>query len=114
MLTSLPPPRVRVAIYAQTIISMSIASFLPYHEEAFRDTSRSSYIVSTSLMIASLIELKTHGLSLFDALIVTMVSETNLRSSRSRLIQMKFLQLTTIMTAFVTANIAYSYLRPLH
>ncbi|GAB1523052.1 hypothetical protein RhiTH_006181 [Rhizoctonia solani] len=39
-------------------------------------------------MIASLIELKTHGLSLFDALIVTM--------------------LTTIMTAFVTANIAYS------
>ncbi|KAF8699199.1 hypothetical protein RHS03_07302, partial [Rhizoctonia solani] len=39
-------------------------------------------------MIASLIELKTGKLSLFDALIVTM--------------------LTTIMTAFVTANIAYS------
>ncbi|GAB1523054.1 hypothetical protein RhiTH_006183 [Rhizoctonia solani] len=78
---------VRVAIYAQTIMSMIIASILPYHEKAFRDTSRNCYVVSTSLMIASLIELKTHELSLFDALIVTM--------------------LTTIMTAFVTVNTAY-------
>ncbi|KAJ1307811.1 hypothetical protein OPQ81_001893 [Rhizoctonia solani] len=78
---------VRVAIYVQTLLSMVVASLLPYHEKAFRDTSRNSYVVSTSLMIASLIEWKTHGLSLFDALIVTM--------------------LTTIMTAFVTVNSAY-------
>ncbi|CAE6479207.1 unnamed protein product [Rhizoctonia solani] len=78
---------VRVAIYVQTFLSMVVASLLPYHEKAFRDTSRNSYVVSTSLMIAALIEWKTHGLSLFDALIVTM--------------------LTTIMTAFVTINGPY-------
>ncbi|CAE6446244.1 unnamed protein product [Rhizoctonia solani] len=78
---------VRVAIYVQTFLSMMVASLLPYHEKAFRDTSRNSYVVSTSLMIAALIELKTQELSLFDALIVTM--------------------LTTIMTAFVTVNGPY-------
>ncbi|CAE6433810.1 unnamed protein product [Rhizoctonia solani] len=78
---------VRISIYAATLLSMSVASFIPYHEKAFRDSSRNSYIVSTSLMIASLIEHKTHGLSLFDALIVTM--------------------LTTMMTAFVTLNGPY-------
>ncbi|CUA68521.1 hypothetical protein RSOLAG22IIIB_03559 [Rhizoctonia solani] len=78
---------VRISIYAGTILSMTIASFIPYHEKAFRDSSRNAYIVSTSLMIASLIELKTHELSLFDALIVTM--------------------LTTMMTAFVTINAPY-------
>ncbi|KAL5634689.1 hypothetical protein ACGC1H_002661 [Rhizoctonia solani] len=66
---------------------MTVASFIPYHEKAFRDSSRNAYIVSTSLMIASLIEWKTHELSLFDALIVTM--------------------LTTMMTTFVTVNGAY-------
>ncbi|KAG8730845.1 hypothetical protein FRC11_005659 [Ceratobasidium sp. 423] len=78
---------VRVAIYVQTFLSMTVASLLPYHEKAFRDTSRNSYVVSTSLMIAALIQWKTHGLSLFDALVVTM--------------------LTTIMTAFVTVNGPY-------
>ncbi|CAE6423698.1 unnamed protein product [Rhizoctonia solani] len=78
---------VRVAIYVQTFLSMTVASLLPYHEKAFRDTSRNSYVVSTSLIIASLIQWKTQGLSLFDALIVTM--------------------LTSIMTAFVTVNGPY-------
>ncbi|KAG9098089.1 hypothetical protein FS749_004722 [Ceratobasidium sp. UAMH 11750] len=78
---------VRVAIYAQTFISMMVASLLPYHEKAFRDTSRNSYVVSGSLIIASLIAWKTNNLSLFDGLIVTM--------------------LTTIMTAFVTVNGPY-------
>ncbi|KAG9105577.1 hypothetical protein FRC07_009168 [Ceratobasidium sp. 392] len=78
---------VRVAIYSQTFISMMVASWLPYHEKAFRDTSRNSYVVSGSLIIASLIAWKTNGLSLFDGLIVTM--------------------LTTIMTAFVTVNGPY-------
>ncbi|CEL55674.1 hypothetical protein RSOLAG1IB_01686 [Rhizoctonia solani AG-1 IB] len=78
---------VRVALYLQTLLSMTIASLLPYHERAFRDLTRNAYIISTSLIIASLIEMKTHGLSLFDALIVTM--------------------LTTIMTAFVTVNASY-------
>ncbi|KAG8679060.1 hypothetical protein FRC08_017254, partial [Ceratobasidium sp. 394] len=78
---------VRVAIYAQTFISMMVASLLPYHEKAFRDTSRNCYVVSGSLIIASLIAWKTKGLSLFDGLIVTM--------------------LTTIMTAFVTVNGPY-------
>ncbi|KEP49724.1 putative transmembrane protein [Rhizoctonia solani 123E] len=78
---------VRISIYAGTILSMTVASFIPYHEKAFRDSSRNAYIVSTSLMIASLIEWKTHGLSLFDALIVTM--------------------LTTMMTTFVTVNGPY-------
>ncbi|KAH7341501.1 hypothetical protein B0J17DRAFT_262884 [Rhizoctonia solani] len=78
---------VRVAIYVQTFLSMVVASVLPYHEKAFRDTSRNSYVASTSLIIAALIEWKTNKLSLFDALIVTM--------------------LTTIMTAFVTVNGPY-------
>ncbi|CAE6423623.1 unnamed protein product [Rhizoctonia solani] len=78
---------VRVAIYVQTFLSMTVASLLPYHEKAFRDTSRNSYVVSTSLIIASLIQWKTQGLSLFDALIVTM--------------------LTTIITAFATVNESY-------
>ncbi|KAH7341502.1 hypothetical protein B0J17DRAFT_714673 [Rhizoctonia solani] len=77
----------RISIYAATVLSMTVASFIPYHEKAFRDSSRNSYIVSTSLMIASLIEYKMHRLSLFDALIVTM--------------------LTTMMTAFVTLNGPY-------
>ncbi|KAG8697727.1 hypothetical protein FRC09_007682 [Ceratobasidium sp. 395] len=64
-----------------------IASWLPYHEKAFRDTSRNCYVVSGSLIIASLIAWKTKGLSLFDGLITTM--------------------LTTIMTAFVTVNGPY-------
>ncbi|CAE6373341.1 unnamed protein product [Rhizoctonia solani] len=79
--------QVRVALYLQTLLSMTISSLLPYHERAFRDLTRNAYIISTSLIIASLIEMKTHGLSLFDALIVTM--------------------LTTIMTAFVTVNTSY-------
>ncbi|QRW04242.1 transmembrane protein [Ceratobasidium sp. AG-Ba] len=78
---------VRVAIYAQTFISMLVASWLPYHEKAFRDTSRNSYVVSGSLIIASIIAWKSGELSLFDGLIVTM--------------------LTTIMTAFVTVNGPY-------
>ncbi|KAJ1307810.1 hypothetical protein OPQ81_001892 [Rhizoctonia solani] len=78
---------VRYAIYAQTIISMLVASFIPYHEKAFRDSSRNAYVTSTSLMIASLIEWKRQSLSLFDALLVTM--------------------LTTMMTAFVTVNGPY-------
>ncbi|CAE6425058.1 unnamed protein product, partial [Rhizoctonia solani] len=78
---------VRVAIYLQTFLSMTAASFMPYHDKAIRDTSRNSYVVSTSLMIAALIQWKTQGLSLFDALIVTM--------------------LTTFMTAFVTINERY-------
>jgi len=66
---------------------MIVASLLPYHEKAFRDTSRNSYVVSGSLIIAALIAWKTNNLSLFDGLIVTM--------------------LTTIMTAFVTVNGPY-------
>ncbi|CAE6351610.1 unnamed protein product [Rhizoctonia solani] len=78
---------VRVAIYLQTFLSMTAASFMPYHDKAIRDISRNSYVVSTSLMIAALIQWKTQGLSLFDALVVTM--------------------LTTFMTAFVTINERY-------
>ncbi|CAE7135575.1 unnamed protein product [Rhizoctonia solani] len=78
---------VRISIYAGTVLSMTVASFIPYHEKAFRDSSRNVYIVSASLMIASIFEWKTHGLSLFDALIVTM--------------------LTTMMTTFVTVNGPY-------
>ncbi|KAG8763711.1 hypothetical protein FRC12_008437 [Ceratobasidium sp. 428] len=66
---------VRIAIYSQTFISMMIASWLPYHEKAFRDTSRNCYVVSGSLIIASLIAWKTKGLSLFDGLITTMVRQ---------------------------------------
>ncbi|KAG8740075.1 hypothetical protein FRC12_016126 [Ceratobasidium sp. 428] len=79
---------VRTAIYAQTFISMMIASLLPYHEKAFRDTSRNCYVVSGGLIIATLITWRTKGLSLFDGLVVTM--------------------LTTIMTAFVTVNGPYT------
>ncbi|KAG8731222.1 hypothetical protein FRC12_019834, partial [Ceratobasidium sp. 428] len=79
---------VRTAIYAQTFISMMIASWLPYHEKAFRDTSRNCYVVSGGLIIATLITWQTNGLSLFDGLVVTM--------------------LTTIMTAFVTVNGPYT------
>ncbi|CCO32439.1 hypothetical protein BN14_06499 [Rhizoctonia solani AG-1 IB] len=86
--------QVRVALYLQTLLSMTIASLLPYHERAFRDLTRNAYIISTSLIIASLIEMKTHGLSLFDALIVTM--------------------LTTIMTAFVTVNSQLRMYTPLN
>ncbi|KAF8733972.1 hypothetical protein RHS02_07129, partial [Rhizoctonia solani] len=78
---------VRIALYSQTLLTMAVASFIPYHEKAFHSTARNAYIVSTSLIIASLIEMKTRGLSLFDASIVTM--------------------LTTIMTAFVTINSTY-------
>ncbi|KAG8763710.1 hypothetical protein FRC12_008436 [Ceratobasidium sp. 428] len=77
---------VRVAIYAQTFISMMVASWLP-SEKAFRDTSRNSYVVSGSLIISSLIAWKRGELSLFDGLVTTM--------------------LTTIMTAFVTVNGPY-------
>ncbi|KAF8674158.1 hypothetical protein RHS04_07400 [Rhizoctonia solani] len=64
---------VRIALYSQTLLTMAVASFIPYHEKAFHSTARNAYIVSTSLIIASLIETKTRGLSLFDALIVAMV-----------------------------------------
>ncbi|KAF8604157.1 hypothetical protein BDV93DRAFT_109109 [Ceratobasidium sp. AG-I] len=75
---------VRIAIYVQTILSMSVASFMPHNDKAFRDISRNSYVMSGSLIIASIIAWKRNQLSLFDGLIVTM--------------------LTTTMTAFVTVN----------
>ncbi|KAL5634700.1 hypothetical protein ACGC1H_002666 [Rhizoctonia solani] len=58
---------------------MMVASLVPHHEKAFRDTSRNSYVVSTSLIIASLIQWKTQGLSLFDALIVTLLLQGHSR-----------------------------------
>jgi len=78
---------IRIAAYVQTIISMCVASFLPYNEKAFRDTSRNSYVMSGGLIIAAIIAWKRGQLSLFDGLIVSM--------------------LTTIQTAFVTVNGPY-------
>ncbi|KAF8600132.1 hypothetical protein BDV93DRAFT_608898 [Ceratobasidium sp. AG-I] len=78
---------VRVAIYVQTLLSMGVASLMPYNDKAFRETSRNSYVVSGGLIIAAIIAWSRDELSLFDGLIVSM--------------------LTTIMTAFVTVNASY-------
>ncbi|KAG9098090.1 hypothetical protein FS749_004723 [Ceratobasidium sp. UAMH 11750] len=78
---------VRSAIYAQTFLSMCVASFLWDNEKAFRDTCRNSYVVSGSLITATLVAWKMGQLSLFDALITSM--------------------LTTLMTVFVTVNGPY-------
>ncbi|QRW06587.1 transmembrane protein [Ceratobasidium sp. AG-Ba] len=64
-----------------------VASWLHENEKAFRDTSRNSFTISGGLIISSLITWKTRGLSLFDALIVSM--------------------LTTISTTFVSVNFPY-------
>ncbi|QRV75327.1 transmembrane protein [Ceratobasidium sp. AG-Ba] len=78
---------VRLALYVQALLSMSISSFLWDNEKAFRDTCRNSYVVSGSLTIATLIAWATDELSLFDALITSM--------------------LTTLMTTFVAVNGTY-------
>ncbi|KAG8689734.1 hypothetical protein FRC09_012281, partial [Ceratobasidium sp. 395] len=96
---------VRLAIYVQTFLSMCVASFLWDNEKAFRDTCRNSYIVSGSLIMATLAAWKTDQLSLFDALITSMASfyDTMFR----RFLTLQFMQLTTLMTAFVTVNGPY-------
>lgn len=78
---------VRLAIYVQTLLSMLVASFLWDNEKAFRDTCRNLYVVSGSLIIATVLAWRTDQLSLFDALITSM--------------------LTTLMTSFVTVNGPY-------
>ncbi|KAG8771846.1 hypothetical protein FRC12_003371 [Ceratobasidium sp. 428] len=96
---------VRLAIYVQTFLSMCVASFLWDNEKAFRDTCRNSYIVSGSLIMATLAAWKTDQLSLFDALVTSMASFYH-TVFRCFLIA-KLMQLTTLMTAFVTVNGPY-------
>ncbi|KAF8601378.1 hypothetical protein BDV93DRAFT_524781 [Ceratobasidium sp. AG-I] len=78
---------VRSAIYAQTLLNMVVASFMPNDNQLFRNIARSTYILSGSLLASCVAQWKTGGLSLFDALVSTM--------------------LTTLMTAFLTVNFSY-------
>ncbi|KAG9096715.1 hypothetical protein FRC06_008406 [Ceratobasidium sp. 370] len=82
---------VRVAIYTQTLLNIASSSFMPNNNIAFRDTSRNTYVLSFSLIAASIAQWKHGGLSLFDGIISTM--------------------LTTLMGIFVTVN--YRYIRSL-
>ncbi|KAG9084055.1 hypothetical protein FRC07_013726, partial [Ceratobasidium sp. 392] len=78
---------VRTAIYTQTLLNIISSSFMPNNNIAFRDTSRNTYVLSFSLIAASISQWKHGGLSLFDGIISTM--------------------LTTLMTVFVTLNYQY-------
>ncbi|KAG8715457.1 hypothetical protein FRC08_010546 [Ceratobasidium sp. 394] len=82
---------VRVAIYTQTLLNIVSSSFMPNNNLAFRDTSRNTYVLSFSLIAASIAQWRHGGLSLFDGIISTM--------------------LTTLMAIFVTVN--YRYIRTL-
>ncbi|QRW06117.1 hypothetical protein RhiLY_05116 [Ceratobasidium sp. AG-Ba] len=78
---------VRIALYAQTILSLLASSYMPDNNLAFRDSARTTYITSFALIASSIAQWKHGGLSLFDGIISTM--------------------LTSLMTVFVTTNYRY-------
>ncbi|CAE6530075.1 unnamed protein product [Rhizoctonia solani] len=62
---------VRAALYAQIIFAWGMSLKYP---ETFVKNSRASYMIATGLLVASLIQWKTHDLSILDAVVVSLVT----------------------------------------
>ncbi|KAG8733421.1 hypothetical protein FRC11_006380 [Ceratobasidium sp. 423] len=62
---------VRVALYAQIILAWFMSLKWP---DTFVKNSRASYMIATSLLVASLIQWKTQTLSVLDALVVSLMT----------------------------------------
>ncbi|KAL5640572.1 hypothetical protein ACGC1H_001147 [Rhizoctonia solani] len=65
------PLQVRVALYAQIIFAWGMSLKYP---NTFVKNSRAAYMIATGLLVASLIQWKTHELGLLDALVVSFMT----------------------------------------
>lgn len=89
------------------LLPQVVPSLLPNNLAVIRDTARSTYVLSFSLIAACIGQWCTGGLSLFDGIVSTMVS-LSLSYAGVRLMGW---QLVTLMTAFAMSN--YQYVRHL-
>ncbi|CUA68950.1 hypothetical protein RSOLAG22IIIB_08203 [Rhizoctonia solani] len=78
---------VRVAVYVQVGLNVLASTLFESNLQLTRDAARTSYVLSFSLVLASIIQWKLDGMGLFDALVST--------------------QLATLMTVFMLFNIRY-------
>ncbi|CAE6489599.1 unnamed protein product [Rhizoctonia solani] len=78
---------VRVAVYVQVGLNVLASTLLQSNLQLTRDAARSSYVLSLSLILASIAQWRIGGMGLFDALVGV--------------------QLATLMTVFMLFNIRY-------
>ncbi|KDN43750.1 hypothetical protein RSAG8_05940, partial [Rhizoctonia solani AG-8 WAC10335] len=78
---------VRIAVYVQVGLNVLASTLLQSNLQLTRDAARTSYVLSLSLVLASIVQWKLGGMGLFDALVGT--------------------QLATLMTVFMLFNLRY-------
>ncbi|KAH7337300.1 hypothetical protein B0J17DRAFT_667038 [Rhizoctonia solani] len=78
---------VRIAVYVQVGLNVLASTLLQSNLQLTRNAARTSYVLSLSLILASIMQWRIGGMGLFDALVG--------------------LQLATLLTVFVLFNIRY-------
>ncbi|CAE6361968.1 unnamed protein product [Rhizoctonia solani] len=69
---------VRVAVYVQVGLNVLASTLFESNLQLTRDAARTSYVLSFSLVLASIIQWKLDGMGLFDALVSTQISSLGL------------------------------------
>ncbi|CCO33995.1 hypothetical protein BN14_08086 [Rhizoctonia solani AG-1 IB] len=83
-----PDISVRISVYVQVGLNVLTSVLFESNVQITRDAARMSYVLSISLIVASIAQWKVGGIGLFDALIGT--------------------QLATLMTVFMIFNMRYT------
>ncbi|EUC63126.1 transmembrane protein, putative [Rhizoctonia solani AG-3 Rhs1AP] len=73
-----PDISVRISVYVQVGLNVLASTLFQSNLQLTRDTARTSYVLSFSLVLASIVQWKLEGLALFDALVGTQISSLGL------------------------------------